>query len=255
MLRCFIQKAHNRTLIVHPRIVIGVPSGTTEVEKRAVLDAAYRAKASEVYLVEQPLVAALGAGLPITEPLANMVVDIGGGTSDIGILSLSGIVYSQSIRVGGNEMDDAIIQHLKKEHSLLIGERTAEIVKIELGSAAPLDVPLTLQVKGRDLLSGLPKTVTVTDSEIRTALQECVQVIVDAVRSALERIPPELSGDLTERGAVLTGGGAMLKNLDSRLRNETGLTMCLADDPLSSVVSGTGQMLSDFKLLRRVSVN
>lgn len=255
MLSYFIQKAHKRKMLVCPRIVIGVPSGTTEVEKRAVLDAGYHAKASEVYLVEQPLVAALGAGLPVSEPSANMVVDIGGGTSDIGVLSLSGIVYSQSIRVAGNEMDQAIMEHLKREHGLLIGERTAETIKIELGSADASESESTLEVKGRDLISGLPKMVTVTDSEIRRALRECVQVIVDAVRASLERIPPELSGDLTERGIVLTGGGSMLKNLDSRLRAETGLPMSIATDPMSSVVTGTGQMLSDFKLLRRVSVN
>jgi rod shape-determining protein MreB len=200
-------------------------------------------------------VAALGAGLVISNPEANMIVDIGGGTSDIGILSLSGIVYSRSIRVGGNEMDDAIMQHLKREHGLLIGERTAEKIKIEIGSAGTLDRPLTIDVKGRDLITGLPKVVVVTDAEIRVALQECVQVIVDAVRSALERIPPELSGDLTECGIVLTGGGAMLRQLDSRLRMETGLPMTVAEDPLSSVVAGTGKMLSDFKLLRRVSIH
>ncbi|HWE52370.1 MAG TPA: rod shape-determining protein [Bryobacteraceae bacterium] len=255
MLSYFIQKAHKRKVLVCPRIVIGVPSGTTEVEKRAVLDAAYQAKASEVYLVEQPFVAALGAGLPVSEPAANMVVDIGGGTSDIGVLSLSGTVYSQSIRVAGNEMDQAITDHLKREHGLLIGERTAETIKIELGSAEALDREATLEVKGRDVVSGLPKAVTVTDSEIRRALRDCVQVIVDAVRASLERIPPELSGDLTERGIVLTGGGAMLKNLDTRLHAETGLPMSMAADPLLSVVNGTGQMLSDFKLLRRISVN
>lgn len=255
MLSYFIQKAHKRKRLVCPRIVIGVPSGTTEVEKRAVLDAGYQAKASEVYLVEQPLVAALGAGLPVSEPSANMVVDIGGGTSDIGVLSLSGIVYSQSIRVAGNEMDQAIMEHLKREHGLLIGERTAETIKIELGSAEALEREATLEVKGRDLVSGLPKVVTVTDGEIRRALHDCVQVIVDAVRASLERIPPELSGDLTDRGIVLTGGGSMLKNLDTRLQAETGLPMSLAADPMLSVVTGTGQMLSDFKLLRRVSVN
>ncbi len=255
MLSYFIRKAHNRKMLVHPRVVIGVPSGTTEVEKRAVLDAAHRAKASQVYLVEQPLVAAMGAGLPISEPCANMVVDIGGGTSDIALLSLSGIVFSQSIRIAGNEMDEAIIQHVKKQHGLLIGERTAETIKIELGSASPLENPLTLEVRGRDLMTGLPKVVTVNDAEIRTAIQECVATIVDAVRTALERIPPELSGDLTQRGIVLTGGGAMLKNMDGRLRAETGLPMSVAEDPLSAVVTGTGKMLSDFKLLRRLSVN
>lgn len=255
MLAYFIQKAHNRKMMVHPRIVIGVPSGTTEVEKRAVLDAGYRAKASEVYLVEQPLVAAIGAGLPIAEPSANMVVDIGGGTCDIGVLSLSGVVYSRSIRVGGNEMDDAIIQYIKREHGLLIGESTAEKIKIELGSAGTLDRPVTLEVRGRDLVSGLPRVISVSDSEIRGALQESVQLIVDAVRTALEKIPPELSGDLTQKGIILTGGGAMLKNLDERLRTETGLPMSMADDPLSCVVSGTGQMLGDLKLLRRLCLN
>jgi len=250
-----VQKAHNRKIMVHPRVVIAVPSGSTEVEKRAVLDAAHRAKASQVYLVEQPMMAALGAGLPITEPSASMVVDIGGGTTDMGVLSHAGNVYSQSIRVGGNAMDDAIIDHVKREHGLLIGERTAEMIKTEIGSALPLSEPATMPVKGRDLLSGLPKVVTVTDAEVRTCLQECVQVIVTAVRVALERIPPELSGDLTDRGILLTGGGAMLKNLDERLRRDAGLPICLADDPLSSVVTGTGQMLRDFKLLRRISVN
>jgi rod shape-determining protein MreB len=255
MLSYFIRKAHGRKTLVHPRLVIGVPSGTTEVEKRAVLDAAHRAKASVVYLVEQPLAAALGAGLPISEPLANMVVDIGGGTTDIAVLSLSGVVYSRSIRMGGNEMDDAIIHHLRHKHGLAIGERTAENIKLELGSAETLETPALLDVKGRDLRDGVPKRVTLNDGEIRVALSDAVTTIVEAVRTALERIPPELCADLTERGIVLTGGGALLKRMDSRLNCATGLPVSIASEPLSSVVNGTGQMLSDFKFLRKVSLN
>jgi rod shape-determining protein MreB and related proteins len=255
MLSYFIKKSHNRTVLVHPRIVIGVPSGTTEVEKRAVLDAAHRAKASAVFLVEQPLAAALGAGLPIAEPTANMVVDLGGGTTDIAVLSLAGVVYSRSVRVGGNRMDEAILDYVKRNHGLLIGESTAEVIKMKIGSAEPLDKPDVLEVKGRDLVSGLPKRVELRDSEIRVAIQEPVATIVDAVRTALERIPPELSADLSEKGIILTGGGAMLRKLDSRLSSATGLPITIANEPLSSVVNGTGQMLSDFKLLRKVSLN
>ncbi len=218
MLNYFIQKAHKRKSLVHPRIVVGVPSETTEVEKRAVLDSAYRAKASEVFLVEQAMVAALGAGLPVTEPCGNMVVDIGGGTTDIAVISLSGIVYSRSIRVAGNQLDDAIMEYVKKKHNLLIGERTAENIKIEIGSACPLETPMTLEVKGRDLVQGLPKTVAIKDEEIRDAVADCVASIVGAVRAALERTPPELSGDITDRGIILTGGGALLKRLDERIR-------------------------------------
>jgi len=275
MLNYFIQKAHNRKMLVHPRIVIGVPSEITQVEKRAVMDSAYRAKASEVHLVEQAMVAAIGAGLPITEPSGNMVVDIGGGTSDVAVISLSGIVYSRSVRVAGNEMDDAIMHFLKRKYNLLIGERTAEAIKIEIGSAYPLDEPLTMEVKGRDLvegvpktllltdeevrearnlIEGVPKTITIDDSEIRESLSECVATIINAIRVALERTPPELSADISDRGIVLTGGGAMLKNLDKRIREETGLPVSIADEPLASVVLGTGRMLSDFKLLRKISI-
>src|ERR1700716_3738525 len=252
MLNYFIQKAHNRKMLVHPRIVIGVPSEITQVEKRAVMDSAYRAKASEVFLVEQAMGAAIGAGLPITEPSGNMVVDIGGGTTDIAVISLSGIVYSRSVRVAGNEMDEAIIQYIKRKYNLLIGERTAEAIKIELGSAYPLEEPLSYEVRGRNLIEGIPKTITMTDEEVREALSDSIATIINAVRVALERTPPELSPDIVERGIVLTGGGALLKNLDKRLTIETGLPVSLAEDPLASVVLGTGKMLSDFDLLKRV---
>ena len=255
MLTYFIRKAHNRKMLVRPRIVIGVPSEITPVEKRAVQDSAYRAKASEVHLVEQAMMAAIGAGLPITEPSGNMIVDIGGGTTDIAVISLSGIVYSRSVRVAGNEMDDAIMHYLKRKFNLLVGERTAEQIKIEIGSAFLLDKPLSMEVKGRDLIEGIPKTITVMDTEVREALRECVDTIVNAIRVALERTPPELSADISDRGIVLTGGGALLKNLDKRIREETGLPVSIADDPLASVVLGTGKLLSDFKLLRKVSLD
>jgi rod shape-determining protein MreB len=254
MLNYFIQKAHGRKMLVHPRIVIGVPSEITQVEKRAVSESAYRAKASEVHLVEQAMVAAIGAGLPITEPAGNMVVDIGGGTTDVAVISLSGIVYSRSVRVAGNEMDDAIMSYLKRKYNLLIGERTAEQIKIQIGSATPLDQPSKMEIKGRNLIEGVPKTVTVEDTEIREALSECVATIVNAIRVALERTPPELSADISDRGIVLTGGGAMIKNLDRRIREETGLPVSIAEDPLASVVLGTGKMLTDFKLLRRIAI-
>ena len=255
MLNYFIQKAHGRKLLVHPRIIIGVPSEITQVEKRAVIDSAFRAKASEVYLVEQAMVAAIGAGLPITEPSGNMVVDIGGGTTDIAVISLSGIVYSRSVRLAGNEMDDAITQFIKRKYNLLIGERTAEQIKIEIGSAYPLDEPLTMEIKGRNLIEGIPKTLVITDEEIREALSVCVGTIVNAVRVALERTPPELSADIVDKGIVITGGGSMLRNLDKRIREETSLPVTLADDPLSSVVLGTGRMLSDFGLLKKISID
>ena len=255
MLGYFIKKAHRRQTFVRPRVVIGVPSEITQVERRAVKDSAYRAKASEVHLVEEAMAAAVGAGMPITEAAGNMIVDIGGGTTDIAVISLAGIVYSRSVRVAGNAMDDAIAQYVKRERNLLIGERTAERVKIELGSAAPLDEPREMEVKGRHVLEGKPTTVTLNDGEIRGALAEPVRQIVQAVRDALERIPPELSADVCDRGIVLSGGGAMLHKLDARLRRETGLPVAVAEDPLSSVVLGAGKMLSDFNLLRKISMD
>ena len=255
MLSYFIEQAHNRKFGVRPRIVIGVPSEITQVEKRAVRDSAMRAKATEVFLVEQAMMAAIGAGLPITEPTGNMVLDIGGGTSDVAVISMAGIVYARSVRVAGNEMDEAIIKYIKRKYNLLIGERTAEEVKIKLGSAFPLDEELTLEIKGRDLVEGVPKTIVVSDEEIREALAETVATIIEAVRAALEQTPPELSADIVDRGIVLTGGGALLKNLDKRLREETGLPVSIADDPLTSVVMGTGKMLTDFDLLRRVALD
>lgn len=255
MLNYFIQRAHNRKTFVHPRIVIGVPSEITQVEKRAVMDSAFRAKASEVHLVEQAMVAAIGAGLPISEPSGNMIVDIGGGTTDIAVISLSGIVYSRSVRVAGNVMDEAITHFMKRKFNLLIGERTAEQIKTEIGSAFPLDTPLTLEIKGRNLIEGIPKTVTVTDAEVRDALAESVSTLVNAIRVALERTPPELSADISDRGIMLTGGGALLKNLDRRISEETGLPVFVADDPLCSVVLGTGRMLDDFRLLRKISID
>jgi len=255
MLKYFIKQAHRRNHLLSPRIVIGIPSEITQVEKRAVQESALRAKASEVYLVEQAMVAAIGAGMPITEACGNMIVDIGGGTSDIAVISLSGIVYSRSVRVAGNEMDEAIIQYIKRKHNLLIGERTGESIKIQLGSAAPLDQPLSQEIKGRNLIEGVPKTITVTDTEIREALSDCIGIIINAIKVALERTPPELSADIMDRGIVLTGGGALLKRFDKRLADETGLPVFIAEDPLSSVVLGTSKMLTDIKLLRRISVH
>ena len=254
MLEYFIKKAHGRKMYVHPRIVIGVPSEITQVEKRAVRDSAMRAGASEVFLVEQAMMAAIGAGLPITEPSGNMIVDIGGGTTDVAVISLAGTVYSRSVRIAGNEMDVGIIQYLKRKYNLLIGERTAEQIKIQLGSAYPLKEELKMDIKGRDLVEGVPKTLTISDEEIREALAEPVATIVEAVRMALERTPPELSADIMDKGIVLSGGGALLRNLDQRLRDETGLPVVLAEDPLASVVLGTGKVLSDIDLLRKVSI-
>ncbi len=231
-----------------------MPSEITPVEKRAVRDSAEQAGASEVYLVEQAMMAAIGAGLPITEPSGNMIVDIGGGTTDVAVISLAGSVYSRSLRIAGNELDEAIINNLKRRHNLLIGERTAERIKLEIGSAFPLKEELTMEIKGRNLVEGVPKTLTISGSEVRDALAEPISAIVEAVRQALERTPPELSADIMDKGIVLSGGGALIRNLDQRLREETGLPVVQADDPLCSVVLGTGRMLEDMDLLRKVSL-
>jgi rod shape-determining protein MreB and related proteins len=252
MLQHFIRKAQNGRSFMSPRVIIGIPTGITQVERRAVEDSVYRAKASEVFLVEEAVAAAIGAGLPITEPRGNIVVDIGGGTTDIAIMSMAGIVYSRAIRVAGDAMDEAIIEFVKRKHKLLIGERTVEEIKIKLGSAFPLDEPLTLEVRGRNLVEGVPKTITVTDHEVRQALDPSVCSIIEAVRVALERTPPELSADIIDRGLVLTGGGALLRNLDRRITAEIGLPVHVAESPLTSVVLGAGKIISDFDLLSRV---
>ena len=255
MLRYFIGKVVGKYSLFRPVVMVCIPAGVTNVESRAVLDATIQAGAKEAHLIAEPLAAAIGANVPISSPSGNMIVDIGGGTSDVAVISLAGIVYSKSVRVAGNEMDEAVIQYIKKKYNLLIGERTAEQIKFEIGSAFPLDEPMTMEIKGRDLIEGIPKTLTITDAEIREALQEPVSIIVNAVRVALERTPPELSADIVDRGIVLTGGGSLLKNLDRLLREETGLPVSVAEDPLSSVVLGTGKMLSDFDLLRKISLD
>ncbi|NOZ79422.1 MAG: rod shape-determining protein [Acidobacteria bacterium] len=255
MLDFFIKKAHGRSFLVRPRIIISVPSEITQVEKRAVKDTALKAGASEVYLIDQAMAAAIGAGLPITEPSGNMIVDIGGGTTDVAVISLAGVVYSRSVRIAGNEMDEAVIQYIKKKYNLLIGERTAEQIKIEIGSAYPLDEPLSMDIKGRDLVEGVPKNLTVTDEEIREALAETISTIVDTVRNALERTPPELSADIIDKGIILAGGGSLLKNLDKRIREETGLPVAHAEDPGSAVVRGTGMMLTNIHLLRKIAID
>lgn len=256
MLDYFIRKAtNNRAFLIRPRMAIGIPTGITQVERRAVKDVALRAKASEVYLIEQPMSAAVGADLPISEPTGNMVVDIGGGTTDIAVISLNGIVFNHSIRIGGNEMDEQIIQYIKKKYNLLIGEKTAELVKIQIGSAYPLDEPLTMEIKGRDLREGIPKTVVVDDQEIREALEDVVAAIINAIRVALERTPPELSADIIDRGIILTGGGALLRNFDKRIREETQLPVFITEDPMSTVVLGAGKLLDDIELLKKIAVN
>ena len=253
MLTDFIRKAQPKATWVRPRVIVGVPAEITQVERRAVRDSTLRAKASEVFLVDEPVAAAVGAGLPITEPTGNMIVDIGGGTTDIAVVSLAGMVYSKSVRIAGNEMDEAIIEFMKRQHGLLIGERTAEAIKMEIGSATPLDAPLTMEVRGRHLQDGVPKSIKVCDGEIRAALKATIDVLVQAVRDALERVPPELSADIYDRGVVLTGGGALLKNLDRRIAEDTQLPVQLAEDPLTSVVLGAGKMLTDLPLLMKLA--
>jgi rod shape-determining protein MreB len=256
MLRYFIRKVHNRKTLVRPRIVICVPSGITQVEKRAVKESAESAGAREVYLIEEPMAAAIGSGLPITEASGNMIVDIGGGTTEVAVISLAGIVYAKSVRVGGDKLDEAIVQYMKRKYNLLIGERTAEQIKIEIGSAYPYPAAevRNMEVKGRDLVSGIPKTLEIDSDEIRDAISEPVNAIVEAVRIALERTPPELAADIVDKGIVLAGGGACLANLDALLREETGLPVVIAEDPLSCVVLGSGKVLDELDLLKRVTV-
>jgi len=252
MLRYFINKVHNRRTLVHPRIIISVPSGITQVERRAVRESAESAGAREVYLIDEPMAAAIGAGLPITEPTANMVVDIGGGTTEVAVISLAGVVYSSSVRVAGDKMDEAILHYIKRKHNMAIGEHTAEQIKISIGDVMPEAPYETMDIKGRDLVSGVPKTLTIDSNEIRAAISEQVDAIIEAVKMALELTPPELSADIVDQGIVLTGGGALLRNFDKRLREETGLPIIIADDPLSSVVLGSGKALENIKELREV---
>ncbi len=252
MLRHFIQKVHRRKLIA-PRVVVAVPSGITEVEKRAVKDSATHAGAREVYLIEQPMAAAIGVGLPVHEPAGNMIVDIGGGTCEIAIISLAGIVFSRSLRVGGDEFDETTVAYMKRAYNLMIGERTAEEIKIRIGSAFPLEQELTMEVKGRDLSAGLPKTLTVRSEEIREALKEPLTSILESIRITLERCPPELSADLVDRGIVMAGGGSLLRCIDRLVAEETGLPVHIADDPLTAVAEGTGRVLQELQFLKRVA--
>ena len=253
MLRHFISKVHNRRRMVRPRVVIAVPSGITEVEKRAVKDSATHAGAREVYLIEEPMAAAIGVGLPVQDAAGNMIIDIGGGTTEVALISLSGIVFSRSVRVAGDELDESIINYMKRAYNLMIGERTAEDIKIKIGSAYKLEKETTMEVKGRDLVAGLPKTISISSQEVREALLEPISTIVDSVRITLERCPPELSADLVDRGLVLAGGGALLRGLDKLLQDETGLPVHVAEDPLSAVAEGTGKALQELRFLRAVA--
>ena len=255
MLRYFIKKIHNRRKMVRPRIIIAVPSDITEVEKRAVKDSATHAGAREVFLIEEPMAAAIGVGLPVQEPAGNMIVDIGGGTTEVALISLAGIVFSRTVRVGGDEMDECIVQYMKRVYNLMIGERTAEEVKINMGSAYAVEEDTTAEVKGRDLVAGLPKTLAITSEEIREALQEPVSSIIDAIKITLERCPPELSADLVDRGMILAGGGALLSGIDKLVAEQTGLPVHLADDPLSAVAEGTGVVLNELNFLRRTAAD
>lgn len=252
MLRYFIKKTHNRRKMVRPRVIIAVPSDITEVEKRAVKDSATRAGAREVFLIEEPMAAAIGVGLPVQEPAGNMIVDIGGGTTEVALISLAGVVFSRSVRVGGDELDECIVQYMKRVYNLMIGERTAEEIKIRIGSAYPVEPETTMEVKGRDLVAGLPKTLTITSEEIREALQEPVSSIIDAIRVTLERCPPELASDLVDRGMVVAGGGALLRGIDKLIAEQTGLPVHVADDPLSAVAEGTGVVLNELNFLRKM---
>ncbi len=255
MIRHFITKVHNSRRLVRPRVMICVPTGITQVEKRAVKESAQSAGAREVYLIEEPMAAAIGANLPIQEPTANMVVDIGGGTTEVAVISLSGIVYSESIRVGGDRMDEAILQHVRRRYNMYIGESMAERIKINIASAYPMDEEEEMEVSGRDGINGIPKNIIVTSEEIRKAISEHVESIVQTVRNALEKTPPELSADIVHRGIVLTGGGGMLRGLDKLLRHETGLPITVAEDPLSTVVIGTGKALDNIHILKEVCID
>jgi rod shape-determining protein MreB len=254
MLRYFIAKAHNRRTLIRPRVVVSVPSGITPVEKRAVRESAELAGAREIYLMEEPMAAAIGAGLPVSEPVGNMVVDIGGGTTEVAVISLAGIVYSHSVRIAGDKMDEAIIQYVKRKYNLLIGERTAEVVKITIGTAYPEKEARTAEIKGRDLVSGIPKTLEISSEEVMAAISGPVNNIVEAVKVALERMPPELAADIVDKGIVLAGGGALLRNLDVLLREETGLPIIIAENPLTTVVMGTGMVLDELRLLKEVAL-
>jgi rod shape-determining protein MreB len=254
MLKHFIMKAHNRSAFVRPRIVISVPSRITQVEQRAVRDSAELAGAREVYLIEEPIAAAIGAGLPIADPSGNMVVDIGGGTSDVAVISLAGIVYSQSVKVGGDKMDEAILQYIKRKYNLYIGELVAEQIKLEIGSAYPLEEKKTFVVKGRDLITGIPKTLVMDDAEVREALADPILAIVNAIKVTLENTPPELAGDIIDRGIILTGGGSLLRGMDVRLREETNLPIISVENPLITVVLGTGKVLDELDLLSKVTI-
>jgi rod shape-determining protein MreB len=254
MLKYFITRAHNRTSLIRPRMIICVPSGITQVEKRAVKESAAQAGAREIYLIEEPMAAAIGAGLPVSEPWGNMIVDIGGGTVEVAVISLSGIVYSQSMRVAGDKMDEAIVNYIKRKHNLLIGERTAEMIKITIGTAYPEESIKVADVKGRDLMLGVPKTMEISSEEIMVALQEPVKAIIEVVKVALERIPPELAADIVDKGIVLVGGGALLRNLDLLIREETGLPVVVPEDPLTCVVLGSGSALDELDLLRDVMI-
>ncbi|HRJ73518.1 MAG TPA: rod shape-determining protein [Terrimicrobiaceae bacterium] len=255
MLRHFISKVHNRRRMVRPRVVIAVPSGITEVEKRAVKDSATHAGAREVYLIEEPMAAAIGVGLPVQDAAGNMIIDIGGGTTEVALISLSGIVFSRSVRVAGDELDESLINYMKRAYNLMVGERTAEEIKIKIGSAYKMEKETTMEVKGRDLVAGLPKTITISSQEVREALLEPISTIVDSVRITLERCPPELSADLVDRGLVLAGGGALLRGLDKLLQEETGLPVHVAEDPLSAVAEGTGKALQELRFLKAVASN
>ncbi len=254
MIRHFIQKVHNRKALVRPRIIIAVPSGITQVEKRAVRDSAESAGAREVYLIEEPMAAAIGVGLPVQEPSGNMIVDIGGGTTEVAVISMSGIVFSKSVRVAGDVMDEVIVNYIKKKYNLLIGERTAENIKIKIGNVHPTGNNESFEGKGRDLVAGIPKTLLITEDNVREALAETINQIIHAVKVTLERTPPELAADIVDKGIVLAGGGSLIKGLDILLREETGLPISLAEDPLSAVVLGTGKVLDEIELLKKVSI-